>query len=255
MYLASLGIENYMPRVHLPFAPQSHRCEFIVPEVYMLPADSGAIALSNNGSNSPQKIEVIESSPLIPSRVSELLESKSSTAPSTVAKSASDILALLNDKPKVIEGFNLSVWRPFPNTMVIDSRNTKLALPTESFLQNILAAIKSAEPMSLREEVLRWPMVENSFAKRTAADARVELQTWLSVQHEIHSLKYLWLMGANATNYFLPANQNYLDSLFKTVKLEFASVEAVILPSLNEILKAPLTKRDVYSTIAKYQRA
>ena len=203
-YLSAMGIDTYMPRWQLPFAPAPFACE---------------VASSTTKSH---------------------------------AVSAADILAQLDAKPASIEAFSLSVWRPLDGLMVIDSRNAKMALPTELLLNNILRSFFSHEPLQSREDVLRWPMIENSFTKRTAQDARMELQTWLSVQHEIRPIKHLWLMGPNAAIYFLSEAEHFNDSIFQSVDLADTLIKALILPSLNEILQNPILKQKLFATVRSY---
>jgi hypothetical protein len=98
-------------------------------------------------------------------------------------------------------------------------------------------------------------MVENSFAKRSANDARIELQTWLSVQHEIRPIQYLWLMGSNAASYLLPEQTTFVDSLFQPTSLVDSMIKALVLPSLNEILQKPILKQKIYAAIRHYHFA
>ncbi len=151
-----------------------------------------------------------------------------------------------------VAAFSLSVWRPIDNLMIIDSRNTKLALPTELLLTNILRSFFPTEILDLKNEVLRWPMIENNFATHTLVDAKTELQTWLSVQCEIRPIKYLWLMGDNASNYFLSLETERNIYLWQSILLADSSINALILPSCNELLQRPLLKNQLSSAFKRY---
>lgn len=254
-YLSALGVDTYMPRWHLPFAPASVVCDLSevvndapLQETPAIKAESNFAPIQLAQSVAP----VNEKSP-VSHLMGDMLDSKKSAKPALNPISAADILAQLDAKPIVIEAFSLSIWRPIEGVMIVDSRNTKLALPTELLLNNILRSVFSDQALKSQEEVLRWPMIENSFAKRTINDARIELQTWLSVQHEIRPLRYLWLMGTNAASYLLPENATYSQSVFNGVNLDDSSIKALILPSLNELLQKPAFKQQLYSALQHYQ--
>ena len=254
-YLSALGVDTYMPRWHLPYAPQSFACE--LPEAQL---DSAPIVtLESKIESNAVPIQLhksinIENTLVSPvnNLIGDILETKKTTTSGSKPISAADILAQLDSKPIGIDGFSLSIWRPSDGVMIIDARNTKLALPTELLLNNVLRVVLSNHSLKVKEEVLRWPMIENSFTKRTANDARIELQTWLSVQHEIKPVSHLWLMGANAASYLLHEDVIFQNSIFQPKKLADSSIQALILPSLNELLQNPSTKQKLFSAIRQY---
>lgn len=256
IYLSALGVETYMPRWHLPCAPASIVC--------MLPA-----IIENHTQNNFQQTLVVESvetpysqsadstqtiNTVVPvnSVINDIFVTEKVVKTDTTSVNATAILASLSVNATLIDGFSLSVWHPVNDLMIIDSRNTKLALPTELLLNNLLRTFFSQQVFTLKEEVLRWPMIENSFAKRTMDDACTELQTWLSVQCEISPIKYLWLMGANAATYFLPQTIERINSLWQSTPHADSLINALILPSLNELLQDPLQKKQLFSAIRRY---
>lgn len=260
MYLAALGVDTYMPRWHLPFAPISVVCELPGEEITTSPSPE-VITLVSNINNvlvdaiSPSVTPNVRTSDPTPinNLIGDIFESKKSLRSTSESISSATILAQLNNKSSdAIAPFSLSVWRPAEGVMIVDSRNTKLALPTELLLNNVLRHLFPGQTNKLQEEVLRWPMIENSIAKPTENDARNELQTWLSVQNEIKPIRYLWLMGANAATYILPEGSSFADSVFQSVVLDGISVKALILPSLNELLQAPSSKRKLFSVLSNY---
>lgn len=254
-YLSALGVDTYMPRWHLPFAPISVACELPAVIVHVQLQESPAAKTESNfAPTQPIKITKAlstESSP-VNNMIGDILDAKKTARSASKPISAADILAQLDTKPVPIDAFSLSIWRPVEGVMVIDSRNTKLALPTELLLNNILRLIYSNQSLKSQEEVLRWPMIENSFTKRTVEDARIELQTWLSVQNEIRPIRYLWLMGSNAATYFLPEDVVYSDSSFNAVSVADSAINALILPSLNELLQNPILKQPLFSALRQY---
>ena len=257
-YLSALGVDTYMPRWHLPFALISVLCELPVAEVethsleklevktelFTVPTYSQPVLKTISSDTSP-----------VSNLIGDILDTKKSVKSAAAPVSAADILAQLDTKPVTIDPFSLSIWRPLDGVMIIDSRNTKLALPTELLLNNVLRSVFSTPAIKPQEEVLRWPMIENSFTKRSKSDARTELQTWLSVQHEIRPIRYLWLMGSNAASYLLPESVEYTASLFNKIALLDSSINTLILPSLNELLQKPSSKKQLFSAIRDYHLA
>ena len=255
-YLSALGVDTYMPRWHLPFAPSSVLCELPVVEVEIhslekLEVKTESVTAQTYG----QPLLKAISSDVSPvgTLIAEILVAKKSVKTVAVLVTATEILAQLDSKRIPVDPFSLSIWRPIDDILIVDSRNTKLALPTELLLNNILRSVFSAQSIKPQEEVLRWPMIENSFAKRTLDDARIELQTWLSVQYEIRPIRQLWLLGANAAMYLLPETVTYADVLFKSQSLNDSPMNALVLPSLNELLQKPSYKQQLLSAISRYQ--
>jgi len=258
IYLSALGVETYMPRFHLPYAPIPVACEIKSVEV-ALPSSAQPDSLVEQVTPVIQpRIQVNRSSSVaqdispVGSLVGNIFDVPKVPKAAAQSISAADILSQLASKPVTIDPFNLSIWRPFDGLMIVDSRNTKLALPTELLLNNILRAFFSNQVFKLQEEVLRWPTIENSFAKRSAADARNELQTWLSVQHEIRPIDYLWLMGANAATYLFPEDFSYGENVYQSISLKDSAIKALIVPSLNELLQKPSTKKQLYLALRAY---
>jgi hypothetical protein len=255
-YLSALGVDTYMPRWQLPFASISVLCEVPIVEIDVRLIDQPEVKaeplVPPTYSQPILKSTSSEASP-VNTLIGDIFETKKITKSSNQLTSAADILAQLDNKPVTIDPFSLSIWRPLDGLLIVDSRNTKLALPTELLLNNILRSFLSVQSIKSQEEVLRWPMIENSFAKRTIDDAQIELQTWLSVQHEIRPIRQLWLLGANAAMYLLPETVAYAEVLFMSQSLNDLPINALILPSLNELLQKPSAKQKLFSAISRYQ--
>jgi hypothetical protein len=167
-----------------------------------------------------------------------------------LAINAAAILQQLEEKKApVVQPFSLSIYRPQPGFLIIDSRNTKLALPTEVLLNNLLRVhLKVVQP-ALGEEVLRWPMIENRFVSRTEHDARNELQTWLAVENELRPIHSLWLMGESAARYWLDAGSDWAAICCTTQPIKDLSLQALILPSLNQLLQNPSQKSRLWACL------
>jgi hypothetical protein len=236
-YLSSLGIENYAPRWLLPAAP--------VPVACVMPVVDAPITLGISPSID-ELVAVIDtqvgsraSPPNLLTTIADLEGQKRTPSPINAAT----ILQQLDvKKTPVVPPFSLSIYRPAPGILIVDSRNTTLALPTELLLSNILRAQLKATQFTLGEEVLRWPMIENRFVSRTENDARNELQTWLAVEHELRPIQTLWLMGENAARYWLDADSDCSALCWTLQPVKDLPLMALILPSLNQLLQNPAQK-------------
>ncbi len=255
-YLSALGIETYMPRWCLSLAPNSIACIWPLVHEYERPA--GELARNEEiiiGEHASLKKEVMPEANLLPaSSISTLLDISNDNKPKHSITSASDILTQLDTNRATINPFSLSIWRPLSDLLIVDSRNSSLALPTELLLNNMLRYMFAEQTLDLNEDVLRWPMIENSFVKRTAQDARIELQTWLSVQQEIRPFSHLWLMGENAIRHFSSESIEFKEHLFKPVTIGESNFKALCLPSLNELLLRPNEKRNAFFALHHYHQ-
>ena len=252
-YLSALGVDTYMPRWHLPFAPVSVAC--LLPAAVVSDEAPAAIHFSPISSDiiAPQAPSLSAEGGATPinSLISDFFETKKVSKIESPSRQA--VAPLVAAAPlQTIAAFSLSVWRPIEGLMIVDSRNTQLALPTDALLKNIFRHLHPQLAANFKEEVLRCPMIENSFAKRTADDARAELQTWLSVQCEIRPFQYLWLMGENAVKYLLADAGDMQDKYWQSSAIADSSVQALLLPSLNELLMNPLLKKSLFSALRQY---
>jgi hypothetical protein len=259
-YLSALGVDSYMPRIHLPYAPVSVVCELPVDdyqhEVTAL-NDAPSMAVAPSPVVKPPTIKSEVGDSPVNHLIGDILGDRRISKPIAAATSAADILAGLETKVVAIDPFSLSIWRPVDGLLVIDSRNSKLALPTEMLLKNILRTLYPDQPAQMQEEILRWPMIENSFAKRTQAEARSELQTWLAVQCEIRPVKHIWLLGKNAAEYLLRESGAFADATFSTralvePRVADLQIAGLLLPSLNEILQTPQHKPALFAALRRY---
>lgn len=250
-YLSALGIENYMPRWRLPFAPEPVAC--LMPTITFDELESSL--------RSPAAIEQTISSvisSIAPSKVESaiavdvLANLDVRQKPSSPINAAAILQQLEDKKPAIVAPFSLSVWRPAPGFLIIDSRNTALALPTDLLLNNILR-VCLAEEFNTSEEVLRWPMIENRFVSRTEVDARNELQTWLAVENELRPINRLWLLGENSGKYFIAADVSAIEHRWQKVVISglagLTQMTALLLPSLNELLQSPSDKARLWTVL------
>ncbi len=245
-YLSSLGIENYMPRWQLVAAPAATQAFIPLAETTIVaPQPVTENLLEPIG----QPKVPLESAAL--ATLNALTEVKADKAKDMICApvSAASILKQLEVKPvERLQPFSLSVWRPAPGFLLIDSRDASLALPTELLLHNILAVLFGLD-IKGQEEVLRWPAVENRFVSRTPDAACSELQTWLAVEHELRPITQLWLMGENAAHYLLSNDTSVSANLWRQTPVAVGSLKALLLPSLNELLQNPQLKSRLWASV------
>jgi len=285
-YLDAIGIDTYMPRWILPRAAPPFSCQPVLPQTEAdLQATTQAAAVNPTISEQEGKAEIAAPAgsahvatepfnerpavaaapqPEIPAKTAPLdVLASIEGAPETEKKpstpvSAKSILDALGDEKRPDPRFALSLWRVNEDLMVVDSRHSELALPTEPLLRNILSALGFAHQPLPKAEVLRWPMFENNYEPQGQAIARETLQAMLEGMLESQPCKYLLLMGAEACHYILSEahlgegfdpQASLKSHLGQSFVMEGMSVSAIIVPSLNDMLQQPLLKRDTWRAI------
>lgn len=286
-YLDAMGIDTYMPRWILPAAASPFSCQPVLPESPSVlapaeatePAQSTVQGASEIAANAPVAAVPIaavnEASPssqssdpqsasqpvsvakdVLASVVSPTTESKPAAAATPV--SADSILQSLSGEKRPDPRFALSLWRVSDQLMVIDSRHSELALPTEPLLLNILSALGFPRQPLPKAEVLRWPMFENSYEPQGQAVARETLQAMLEAMLERQPCKHLLLMGAEACHYLLgdeqlgegfDAKASFDCHLGQAFSLETLAVDAIVVPSLSDMLQQPQLKSQTWQAI------
>ena len=290
-YLDAMGIDTYMPRWILPAAASPFSCQPVLPESESqassqlqsnsLPVAAAESALAESQNTSAAATPAASASmasapatavenpstpdrssaPQPPSAAQDVLSSVAAEPkPSASNKpvSADSILQSLSNEKRPDPRFALSLWRVSDELMVIDSRHSELALPTEPLLLNILSALGFPRQPLPKVEVLRWPMFENSYEPQVQAVARETLQAILEAMLEKQPCKYLLLMGAEACHYLLGDDQlgegfdakvSIASSLGRSFSLEALSAAAIVVPSLSDILQQPELKRRTWQAI------
>lgn len=243
-YLSALGLENYAPRWLLPSAPVSVACEMPVFDIPVAAVANSSVSFAAAALET--RMDANNPTPNLLATITDLAEQKK--AP--LAINAAGILQQLEEKKApIVQPFSLTVYRPQPGFLIVDSRNTKLALPTEVLLNNLLRAHLKAVQFTLAEEVLRWPMIENRFVSRSEDDARNELQTWLAVENELRPIHTLWLMGESAACYWLASGSDWSANCWTTQPIKDLALQALILPSLNQLLQNPAQKSRLWACL------
>lgn len=256
VYLSAFGVENYMPRWRLALAPAAVVCDLpvIAAEVQLQHLTSDEAAKTSIDAAESASTQSVNSASVAPLMADVLRTLTQQTFASTKSLSHPPLPpARMPIGTERVPAFALSIWRPIKDILVIDSRNTQLAFPTEALLNNILCAVFNIQAPIGNEEILRWPLVDNVLVTRTEDDARSALQVWLEVELERRPARQLLFMGRNATQYFLPSNMSYDDALWQEIALTNSPNPAMVTPSLVELLQQPLLKRELWKALQSWQ--
>jgi len=170
-----------------------------------------------------------------------------------------DETAVSNQGTKaVVHHFSLAVWRLNSKLMIVDSRNTRLALPTTALLANILHALGYSEALP-NFDTVRWPLASDRSRNTSSSEdeARGFFQAYLQAQYEKHPSQTVLLMGAHAARYGLSGEQwadagqnpkKEAELLGKVFDLT-TQQKAIVVPSLAAMLQKPQLKAIVWRAI------
>lgn len=294
-YLDAMGIDSYMPRVMLPNAPLSVVCEPVMllksgvgnrlaeskleqPSVAISVAaqvatkDLGSVVESNVAVKDIAAKEVDSGGPERVGGAAALLsvmdggvarpqtaKPEGSLAPfgGSAEKMGAESIPIVDPR------FSLSCWRVSDDLLIIDSRHSELALPTEALLNNILRALGGDTMTVPRAEVLSWPMYDDPSAPKHEEAARETIGAMLGGMLEARPAKFCLLMGGNATHFVLPVElsspgadqrvtpkeQRYSDCLGKSFSLGEFGVTAIVVPGLSDMLQTPSLKAVTWKAI------
>ena len=126
------------------------------------------------------------------------------------------------------------------------------ALPTQALLNNMLIAVQKKIELRTADS-LEWPIP--GVASGTLVDAREMVSSFL--QGRIgEGKKMFWLMGESAFKVVAsggrPDTEAYKNALGHLVDLPLLDSQALVLPSLTELLKRPLLKRPVWQALQNF---
>lgn len=264
-YLDAMGIDTYMPRWILPHAPLPVACDVsFLPE--LLTADIVANAATTGSTAASAAVATTSASaasaalPVAASgRPADVLAVLSTTEgkPQADTQRVAELVGQVASKQKQLQPvptFALSIWRISKSLLIVDSRQAQLALPTEPLLINILVALGYPRQPLPKTDIVRWPMVNDINTDQSEAAAREMLEAYIESQFGIDNApedqprNYLLLMGEAAARYILPAtgtgdDSGYTQRLGQNIALDALAVNAIVVPSLVDMLLAPESKR------------
>lgn len=256
-YLESMGIDSFVPRYLLPAAKSAVLCPLPVAleKAKASPLSNVIEAQTQNPS------EAVNQSPDI------LI---GNTLRNDVLKNIDKISIDTTDEPikneintaEIIEEvvlsakveaakFSLSLWNIGDDIFVIDSRRQGDALPTQGLLTNILRAMGRLPLNMLNAEILNWPMVETHDASWPAA--RQMVHGFIEARIFDKPTPLFLLFGQDACSAVLGEMLDFDENLYQKVSIDVFSADAVILPSLADLLYLPLAKAKVWQSLKDYK--
>eukprot|EP01026_Neomeris_dumetosa_P070941 TRINITY_DN71301_c0_g3_i1.p1 TRINITY_DN71301_c0_g3~~TRINITY_DN71301_c0_g3_i1.p1 ORF type:complete len:302 (-),score=27.34 TRINITY_DN71301_c0_g3_i1:39-911(-) len=251
-YLEAMGIDSFVPRFVLPAAKAPVMLQVVdvasdVDEADVAQLDqvqeSGAAAdTTADTTSSPVPVRDI-----LKAHMETVTESPPSTEPQSpvAVVDAETVEERASVKPA---RFSLSLWRAGKDVQVIDSRQQGDALPTHKLLSNILQALSVLDLNLPKEEILRWPMVENS-PHQGWEEARAMVNGFLEARLLDNPVTLFLLFGQDAFHAMFGEHEDFDSARYQHRTIEDFSARAIVLPSLAEILYTPGLKRPVWQTL------
>ncbi len=240
-YLEAMGITMFVPRWILPRARMSEQLAVVEledEEVEKPPVESASAP--------SQPVEMPAAPRPVQAAVSEIMDTlrpQTRVEASPIEESAPAPARTADEQPA---RFALSIWRPVPALMILDTRHAGQALPTHALLDNILRAKEVALPPA-KPDILLWPPAGVAATSGWGA-AREMVQAFLQARLERQPARYLWLMGESACHAVLP-DHPYQDNLGRAINLDSLATLAVVLPSLADMLLQPELKAHTWAAI------
>lgn len=259
-YLAALGIDNYVPKRILTNATASVALVAYEPEETdeHKPNDKAAFAVepiaqsSRAEPNEPEVLLQPEAEPVeAPGSKDGLPQAESAQKALQVAtpKARPEIASNASVKPL---RFTLSLWAITPQLLVVDTRQTGSALPTDKLLQNILRAVGYPLAQLPQSELVRWPIFKQDPQANNTEEAFAMVQANIGARCAKAPEMQLLLMGETAAKFVIGGHeqyQGYEQHLGQTLVCEPWQASAIVLPSLVEILEEPSKKSMVWQAL------
>lgn len=277
-YLDHLGIDNYMPRRVLPHALAS---QLLSDEALLEPTAFSTADVQDNGVSIPSQettvddtltaqavsaespsldaLNVLLGKPVAMTPAIQTADSEQVTAtisePSVVEATPKASPSAVSSDEEVIR-FSLSAWRIHDDLMVIDSRQPRMALPTDRLLQNILRSIGYPLAQLPPSDILRWPLIKDDRLSHPEAEARAMVQAFISAQCAKAPLKGLLLLGQDAVRFALDVEGDSQTFYHEHKGAAYPQAQwqtsALIAPSLIDMLQEPTLKRVTWQALQSW---
>ena len=137
--------------------------------------------------------------------------------------------------------FQLRAWPVARDLLVVDTRGREVALPVDTLLRNMLAALGYRDPLA-KPDTLRWPITG---ASNNLADARAMVSAFIEARQQRFGFGTVLLMGEQAAAMALgrDAPERWQRQTIKP------DLEGITLPSLSELLQNPALKKNTWHSI------
>ncbi|WP_020207900.1 hypothetical protein [Gilvimarinus chinensis] len=247
-YLSALGVDSFVPRVVLPYAPEPVLCDLPV-AAPTAAAPTAPVPAATAVSETNQTVAPTKPQPADSKRIGNVLDDMGITQSSKPVRKEPLQISAPKEK-KGVTPVHLHLWRPSKKLLIIDEHTPGNALPTDKLLTNILRLCREQNTPLNNPERMRCPLNEQLAKMYTEADLREELQAWLSEELAKQQEPELWLMGTSAAQWFVTPEAEVNE--FKKVALTLAGTQqltALVLPSLSKLLQEPALKRHLWSAL------
>jgi len=251
-YLSLLGIESFVARKILPCAAPSVALVTASPAVNTV-ADSTDTTTVVPSMSAIEPVEDIVESPSI-SSVSSLLEHspliESIPAHDATSLTVSAVASPPQTSPPL--RFALSCWRLHQDILVLDTRESGTALPTDRLLLNIARSLGYSLVQLPSSEVLRWPLFSGDQQAHNVAEAGAMVQAYISAQLAKAPAPVVILMGEAAARFGLDNPQQPYASFGETITVSSWGATVVTTPSLVDMLRDPLQKKIAWAVLKSF---
>jgi hypothetical protein len=273
-YMEHLGLDNYMPRRQLPgAAPSSLLPDELLhePDVVSVAHVESLVAGQTVEKFVPHSLTDVQTVPhedvQETSRLTDLLVE--SDPPVTIAANNHTAKSIsIVGKPVSTETtnetstirFTLTGWR-IADLLVMDSRVSASALPTDRLLQNVVRSMGYTVAQLPMSDLLRWPLFTSGQFKASSVtqeknEAVAMVQAYIAAQCQKSSTRCLLLMGQNACGFALSPESSHEDFFMaqqgKVHTHEQWQVPVVVTPSLNDMLLEPSKKRITWQALQAF---
>lgn len=247
-YLEAMGVDMFVPRFVLPHAP--------APRLAELP-QSGEIAVAvaerEPAVSEEHEQRVLPGRAAAVNRIVDLdfqTKSQKQKADESAVEKKPAVPKPVSESPaaKEIARFSLALWRINSDVLVVDSRRPKAALPTETLLSNILFQLNLLRQPLPKAEFLNWPMAGGNDHGWDAASEMA--RAFLEGRLLSSPVRYMIIMGSEAGRAIL--QQDKPDHIGETVRMEVFAADALVLPSLADILYQPELKKRVWQSLQAF---
>ena len=223
-YLSTLGIVQYLPRE----------------------ADTGEL---------PFHVELTAESPAVQAppivAIDQIVELLKPSEEKSAAEIPKTIRPLEEGAPLGVEQLapcRLACWQPCDDLLVLNAyKPDSVPSPDESaLLVNLLRAIGRGGDGSLSPEFIDWRISRGELSDLAAA--KTMLSVFVDVRIRKRGVLWVLLMGELPAALLLPSQQDYPGAIDAVVELA-GGARAIVTPSLQEMLKVQISKRDTWRTI------
>lgn len=251
-YLNALGIDSYMPRVLLGYAPAPRACELPVfddNQIETRPATTALVTPAQPDS----EVDVSSTGAAAPTDIAATLNNALKSLDNDRPRRNIEQISENLTAPKPQQGvsiMHLHFWRPLPGLLIVDEHEAASGFPKETLLSNILMLTRQLSLDGASGERVRIPHSQelaNLYSKDELGD---ELHAWLEAEVTNNGITELWVLGSTLASILMsrqePAIKPFQRGRLNLLASVSPAVDVCILPSLTNILKEPSLKRALW---------